>query len=156
MSALIVGVDPGLTTGLFAITYTDDRCIADKAIAVQIHGSEGVIPLIQALLARKPRHEHLLAVEQFVVGARAARSSSAHAGRVTRALIAELHDLGADVFIRAAALVKPWATDQRLHAAGLLDATKGMQHARDASRHALYAAVRQGLAVDPLSKEATR
>jgi hypothetical protein len=57
------------------------------------------------------------------------------------------------VFLRAAALVKPWATDRRLTAAGLLDPTAGMGHARDAARHALYAAVHLQLTTDPLSKK---
>jgi hypothetical protein len=69
-------------------------------------------------------------------------------------LIAEIGELEEPVFTRAAALVKPWATDKRLHAAGLLDATKGMQHARDASRQALYAAVHMGVTPDPLSRKA--
>jgi hypothetical protein len=155
-SLYVVGVDPGLTTGVFAVEWFDGEHagLRSDPIAVQVHGSEGVITIVSALLARRPLAEHVLAVEQFVVGARASRSSSAHAGRVTRALISELGELGADVFTRSAAMVKPWATDQRLHAAGLLLATKGMGHARDASRHALYAAVHMGAAQDPLSKKA--
>lgn len=158
MSTLIVGVDPGLTTGIAALRYGPDQRRCADPIAVQIHGSEGVVPLVQALIARATVGEHVLAVEQFVIGGRAARSSSAHAGRVTRALIAELSELAdsysANLFTRAAALVKPWATDHRLEVAGLLDPTKGMQHARDAARHALYAAVHMGIAADPLSKKA--
>jgi hypothetical protein len=50
--------------------------------------------------------------------------------------------------------VKPWATDERLEAAGLLDLTKGMRHARDAARHALFTAVKDGGVPDPLSKHA--
>lgn len=151
---LVIGVDPGLTTGVCALTYAADGKRNGEPIALQIHGSEGVLPVVAALLARKPLLDHVLAVEQFVVGGRAARSSSAHAGRVTRALIAELAELGADVFTRAAVVVKPWATDRRLEAAGLLDPTKGMQHARDAARHALYAAVRMNVTPDPLSRKA--
>jgi hypothetical protein len=154
---LVVGVDPGLTTGVFAVEFFDGGDRRDRRsdpIAVQIHGSEGVLSVVSTLLARSPLSDKVLAVEQFVVGARAARSSSAHAGRVTRALISELGELEEPVFTRTAALVKPWATDKRLHAAGLLDATKGMQHSRDASRHALYAAVHMGVTVDPLSKKA--
>lgn len=153
-AAFVIGVDPGLTTGVFAIGYGADLLVRGEPIALQVHGSEGVIPIIQALLARRPLAEPLLAVEQFVVGGRAARSSSAHAGRVTRALIAELHDIGQQVFIRNASLVKTWATDKRLAAAGLIDTTKGMSHARDASRHALYAAVHCGVTGDPLSPKA--
>lgn len=155
---LIIGVDPGLTTGVCALRFGPDMRRVGDPIAVQINGSEGVLPLVQSLIARSALGDPVLAVEQFVIGNRAARSSSAHAGRITRALISELAELaeahGATLFTRAAALVKPWATDQRLAAAGLLDATKGMGHARDATRHALYAAVNMGLAADPFSKKA--
>jgi hypothetical protein len=156
MGALVIGVDPGLTTGVFAVESTTRIGGGRRGdpIAMQIHGSEGVIPTMQTILARKPEHEQVLAVEQFVVSNRAARSSTPEAGRVTRALIAELGDLGVHVFLRNASLVKTWATDKRLEAAGLLDATKGMGHARDASRHALYAAVHCGITTDPLSPKA--
>lgn len=154
MSALIIGVDPGLTTGVFAVEFDEDGRQQGSRIAMQVHGSEGVVPTIQTLLARRPLAEPLLAVEQFVVGARAARASSAHAGRITRALVAELHEVGPPVFLRNASLVKTWATDKRLAAAGFLDSTKGMGHARDASRHALYAAVHCGYTTDPLSTKA--
>jgi hypothetical protein len=153
VSAVIIGVDPGLTTGVFAIEYGDDGKRTYGPIAVQVHGSEGVVPIVNLLLARRAA-EPLLAVEQFVVGGRASRSSSAHAGRITRALIAELGELGAPVFTRNASLVKTWATDKRLEAAGLLPCTKGMNHARDAGRHALYAAVHCGYTHDPLSRTA--
>lgn len=160
MSTLIVGVDPGLTTGLFALglsASTSWQLRTADPIAAQIHGSEGVIPFVETLLARNYT-ERLVAIEQFVLGTRATRSSSAHAGRVTRALITEVsrlaNDLGVDVFTRSAAMVKPWATDKRLEAAGLLDHCTGMGHARDAARHALYAAVHCGLMGDPLSTRA--
>jgi hypothetical protein len=83
---------------------------------------------------------------------------------VTRDLIGTLQEVweehdstaegrrGARWFQRPAAHVKPWATDERLEAAGLLEATKGMRHARDAARHALFAACKDGGIPDPLSK----
>jgi hypothetical protein len=154
VTALVIGVDPGQTTGIFIVTFDASRKVSSKPIAVQVHGSEGVVPFVQSALTRRPTCEPLLAVEQFVVGNRASRSSSAAAGRITRALIQELYELGNDVFLRSAALVKPWATDRRLEAARLLDSTVGMGHARDASRHALYAAVHQGIALDPMSPKA--
>jgi hypothetical protein len=52
---------------------------------------------------------------------------------------------------RTAALVKPWATDKRLVAAGLLDITRGLPHARDGARHALFSAHHDSGAPDPLS-----
>jgi hypothetical protein len=153
VSALVMGVDPGLTTGVFAVEFDEDG----RQAGPHRHAD----PRLRGRACRPSRrcwpasrtHEHLLAVEQFVVGNRAAKSSSAHAGRVTRALIAELHDLGVPAFLRNASLVKTWATDRRLEAGGLLASTKGMGHARDASRHALYAAVHCGYTTDPLSRQ---
>ena len=54
-----------------------------------------------------------------------------------------------------AATVKPWSGyqtgERRLSAAGLLDATAGQGHARDAARYCVYAAVMGGLIPDPRS-----
>lgn len=157
MSTLIIGVDPGLTTGVLAM-LVQGRKVSDP-IAVQIHGHEGVVPFVRALLERAARDERqpLIAVESFVIGNRAARSSSAAAGKVTRDLIGALQELyaaGCEVVTRPAAAVKPWATDRRLEAAGLLEACVGMGHARDAARHALFAAVKAGLLADPLTRAA--
>lgn len=158
--ALVIGVDPGLTTGVFAVPYIEGIPGA-APIAVQVLGSEGVAPIVTALLQRSAM-ENLVAVEAFIVGPRASRSSSANAGKVTRDLIRQLRDLvhmpwfskGTEFVSRPAATVKPWATDKRLEAAGLLEHTTGMHHARDAARHALFAAVHEGLTRDPLSSKA--
>src|SRR5690606_15573006 len=96
----------------------------------------------------------ILAVEKFVVGRRAARSATAKAGEITRNLIGELQALDEAAHLRPATQVKAWATDKRLEAAGLLDKTKGMPHARDAARRELYAAVHGGGWRAPLSKKA--
>jgi hypothetical protein len=60
------------------------------------------------------------------------------------------------VCLRTAAVAKAWATDIRLGRTGLLDETKGMTHARDAARHALYTACKEGNIPDPLSRKAKR
>jgi hypothetical protein len=151
VSALIIGVDPGLTTGVFAVEYDEGGALIGGRFAVQVHGSEGAVPTVQTFLGMRPLAEPLLAVEQFVVSARAAKSRTPQGGREARAIIAELGDLGVHVFTRNASIVKNWATDKRLEAAGFLDPTKRMAHARDAARHALYAAVRCGYTTDPLS-----
>jgi hypothetical protein len=51
---------------------------------------------------------------------------------------------------RCAADVKPWATDKRLEAAGMLGHTSDMKHANDAARHALYTAKHDARMEDPL------
>ena len=77
------------------------------------------------------------AVEKFVTGPRAARLRET-AGKTTADMASVLAALiqrrGRPCAQRPAALVKPWATDERLEAAGLLEVTKGMPHARDACR----------------------
>lgn len=158
MRTLVVGIDPGVTTGIFSVPYLDGIA-GIEPIAVQVHGPEGVLPVVHALIQRS-LFPPLLAVEAFVIGPRSARSGTPEAGRVTRKLIGALTAVGADydvaVISKPAGLVKPWATDHRLDAAGFLDPTKGMQHARDAARHALYVAVHQGVTRDPLSRVAAR
>ena len=155
MTTLVIGVDPGLTTGLCAIECYGDGLHSDP-VAVQVAGSRGVLPIVRALDNGGP--ELILAVEQFVVGPRAARSATPAGGAVARALIDALTEYaGRELLglqLRTAAAVKPWATDKRLHAAGLADACKGMPHARDAARHALFAAVHTGLLRDPLAGKA--
>ena len=151
---MVVGVDPGRTTGVAALII-DNRTITGH-VAVQIHGPEGVEIILEGLLDRAGRDDAdlLLATEQFVVNARAARARHA-GGRNARDLIGALQSFARrnriDSFARPAAMVKPWATDRRLDAVGLLEPTRGMDHARDALRHALYAAVSIGVLADPLS-----
>lgn len=150
---LVVGVDPGATTGICALTYLDavDGLYAGPAIVLETAAGDAVDLIVRILAEhRRRRYETLLAVEQFVVSQRAAHSATAQAGQVTRELIAELTG-HAPMYVRSAATVKPWATDRRLRAAGLYAATKGYNHARDAARHALYTAVKTHAAPDPLS-----
>ncbi len=71
-------------------------------------------------------------------------------------MVTELSALAADrgvkLAVRHSSAVFPWATDKRLRAAGLYEATTGLVHARAASRHALFAAVHDGGLPDPLSR----
>jgi hypothetical protein len=116
------------------------------------------VPLVGMVLAAhdRPGYELVLVVEQFVVSTRAARSGTAEAGRITRAMIAELTDVPGNVTVltQTAGQVKPWATDRKLAAAGLLTPTSKLPHARDAARHALFASVRRGTTRDPMSQAA--
>lgn len=158
---LVIGIDPGMTTGVFAGVLGATEDVTHNLIAVQIHGAEGVQPFVTALLRRdidqgSTSGEPIMAIEKFVVGHRSTRSRHPAAGETTRNLIGALEQitsaLGVRTYVRPAAAVKPWATDRRLEAAGLLEACGGMRHTRDAARHALFAAVHAGLMTDPLSK----
>lgn len=143
----VLGVDPGPTTGLGLLQLPLGAGHEYGQLS-----AGAVLPVVLALLDPCPGPA-LIAVEAFVVGRRAGRSASPDAGRVTRELVAALRALagpGLAVVVRPAAEVKPWATDERLRAAGLHPT--GMPHARDGCRHALYAAVHDCGVPDPLSR----
>lgn len=153
MPTLVVGVDPGPTTGIVAIAYND--ALGDPVPMFLQCDHASAVFFVQALLEHHHGYERWLSLEQFVIGNRSARSSSSGAGRTTRELIGRLVGAAGDtvsVKIHTAAVAKAWATDRRLDAGDLLAPTKGMNHARDAARHALFCAVKQGIATDPMSK----
>jgi hypothetical protein len=148
MKPFVIGVDPGQTTGI---------CVLDGAYRDLVQTTPGlVLPIVRSVLFVAP--DSVLAVEKFVVGPRASRLSTPKAGQTTRELIGALVDLGnrlgVRVVQRSASDVKPWATDVRLKAAGIW--TKGMPHAHDAGRHALFVAVKECGLPDPLSSRTTR
>lgn len=157
----IIGIDPGPTPGLVGL---GTRCRAGEktpflASVDTVQCSHSVLISVLDGLWDSWNSAVRLAVEQFVVGPRASRSRTSSAGVATRELIneierwAKLHSLPEPV-LRRAADVKPWATDTRLHAAGLLLPMRGLQHARDAARHALFSAVKDHGLPDPLSQKA--
>lgn len=153
---LIIGVDPGGTTGMAAL-FISDRGKIINAYYAQLRGDESFVDTVVRSLCFQWTDvcDVHLAVESFVVSARAGRSANAAAGRKARDIITLLKRVGNSYVERPAVVVKRWATNQRLEAAGILGDTTGMQHARDASRHALYAAVRSGYMPDPLSHKQT-
>lgn len=152
----VIGIDPGPVPGLVELVYLNHK-LSDVHV-VQCTANIAV-PVFLTLLAERSATawDTTVQIERFVIGRRSSRSSTASAGEATRALIGalqhEAEGLGATCVLQNAGLVKPWATDERLDAAGVLAATKGMTHARDAGRHALYAACRVANHPDPLSKE---
>lgn len=141
----VIGVDPGPTTGIAVLDIGDYS-----------HALIQTTPDDAAHIIRSYSGGSLLriALERFVVRRRSGRSSAAEAGRITRDLVGALSvleaELGVPVTQRSAAEVKPWASDARLRAAGLWPS--GMPHARDAGRHALFTAVADCGAPDPLSR----
>jgi hypothetical protein len=147
----VIGVDPGSTTGLARIDLDAWRPAALAQVTPEL-----VLDTVEMLLGAQDPAEVLLAVEAFVVGPRAGRSSTPAGGRTARDLIGALQawagDRGMRVVLRSASEVKPWATDRRLIAAGLL--VKGMPHAADAGRHSLFAAASDCGLPDPLSRRA--
>lgn len=162
MSAVVVvGVDPGPIPGTVGLLIEDQR-ITDVQLA---QTSAGIVGLtLGGIVMRWKGHPQitdartasvLIGVEKYVVGRRSGRSSSAGAGRVTRDMVGVIErcgeELGAAVVQRPAVAVKAWATDERLRAAGV-EIPAGMRHAKDACRHALFAACHAGHLSDPISK----
>lgn len=160
---IIIGVDPGPTTGIVELVWEGLGCVPGRVCQC---GASAALSILDAWLTPhagtlQPGHFDLrtlswLAVERFVDGRHAGRGNAPSAGRTTRDLVAAIESRFAPlshvcVVLRSASEVKPWASDVRLDRAGLLAPTKGMTHARDAARHALFAAVRNG-ALDPLAR----
>lgn len=153
-----IGIDPGPIPGIVLLRGATShvvQCSASLAPAV-----------LHALLEYDVGCPAVVQIEAFVPGRKARAAGQASAA--TRDLIGQLRQiwedfdstsdgrLGGHWFQRSAGEVKPWATDERLEAAGLLEATRGMRHAKDAARHALFCAVRDGGIPDPLSKRSNR
>lgn len=155
MRLVIVGVDPGVTTGLTRLTFTSGAkpeyrlAQTDPDTALELVGYW----LDQAI---DPDTRTMLAVEKFVVSGRSGRSGTAEAGAITRELIGRLTSLavgaGVDMACRPAGAVKPWATDTRIAAAGITIPPK-MRDAADAVRHSLFCARHDCGVPDPLSKK---
>lgn len=162
MTTVVIGVDPGPSTGIVELICDSGQFEIGSVVQCNANAVLSIVDMLAFGSNRSPLRDPsrvLVAVEHFVVGYRAGRSSTAVAGQTTRELIADLQALGrasVRVVLRSASEVKPWGTDHRLMQAGLWDATKGMQHARDGARHALFAAVHDCGVPDPLSRRAIR
>ena len=152
-----IGVDPGPIPGIVELKCLDGRLVETGVLQTTSNLAPSVFTALLAELSAQAWRT-TVQVERFVVGRRAGRSSSAGAGEVTRDLIGALQRearmAGVDLILRTASEVKLWATDERLEAIGLIEATRGMRHARDGGRHALFAAVHDGVLHDPLSRHA--
>ena len=155
----VIGVDPGPTPGIVLLRFND----GPFGVCHVVQCTHLIAPeIFRTLLGIDPVTPTIVGVERFVMRGKYAGTQ---AGGVTRDLVGaidqvcreRMQEMGGDsvrLHQRNASQVKAWATDARLDAAGLLDATKGMTHARDAARHALFAAVHDGSIPDPLSKKA--
>lgn len=160
MIYVVLGVDPGPTPGIVCLVTGYLTGFAQRQIvsADVVQCSAGALERVLDGLADIPGSTAALAYEAFVVGRRAARSSTPAAGKATRDMVRDLaawaqrNDIPSHTY--RATDVKPWATDARLEAAGLLEMTKGMRHARDGARHALFTAVKHYGLPDPLSGRA--
>jgi hypothetical protein len=155
----VVGIDPGPVPGIVELLFAGGALLEVEVVQC----SAALSPCLLAAVLQRIPVRTVVQIERFVTGRRASRSSTAAAGATTRDLVGHLSQVVVDhgrastgaaieYAQRSAAQVKPWATDERLAAAGLLEACKGMRHARDAARHAAFAAVHDGGVTDPLSR----
>lgn len=146
---VVIGVDPGLTTGIAALATED------LAVSLVQATPGAVLVIVQALIdrARNQGAGVALAVERFVSGPRSAKLATAFGAATAKTVIGELQMMsaqqGVPIYMRSAGEVKPWATDLRM---AKLIKHRGMPHAHDALRHALYCAVRDYGLTDPLSR----
>lgn len=150
----VLGIDTGGTTGLGVLDAFDGVVPSDwyHVEPSQLTGPN-VMPVLSSLF--NFWRFDLVAIERFVVSKRAGRSATPGGGEAARDIIGAVKALcreqGVPLVTYSASQVKRWATDKRLEAAGLLAPTVGMGHARDATRHALHAAVKHLRLPDPLS-----
>jgi hypothetical protein len=162
MTSIYIGVDPGTVPGIVVLQIEDGYGVSLAAHALQCTAgiAAAVVDhlLTDAVESADGPAGVVLAAEKFVVGKASMRSAGA--GAVTRDLVGQLQRVatlhGVRYVERTASQVKPWATDDRLAHARLLEPTKAMRHSRDAARHALFAAVHDGALTDPLSRKAPR
>lgn len=139
----VIGVDPGPTPGIALLEGAGGELAHAEVLQCTPRLLEPVLTLLS-------QDATCVAVERFVARGRASKDQALTRDQVSIVVSA----YGA--VQRNASQVKAWATDTRLEAAGLLEACTGMRHARDAARHALFAAVHDGAIPDPLSKEWNR
>ena len=146
-----MGVDPGPSTGIVLLFVHDDGLWEWMVFQINADAS---FWLIQELYARFcPR---VISVEQFVptnkpgtTGKDAAttRRIAEHAYQLAPTIKRQPAAVGR---YRRAADVKPWASDHRLTKTKFPMGAK-FKDARDAARHAMYAAVSDGKERDPLA-----
>lgn len=159
---VIIGVDPGETTGIFVMVVTgaqlgihtpeSSKILSTSAIQYRGVGG-GVNAIIEAFAPLE--NDAAIAYEKFIVGPRSAKSRNSQGGQAARDVIGQIAMVrGAQLFSHTASAAKKWATNQRLAEAGILGATHEMRHARDAARHALFCAVANRWLHDPLSQKA--
>lgn len=160
---LVIGIDPGPTPGMAALWFREGHYhAADAGLTFAQCDVVTCLDIIECWVntSELDTKEVLVATEKFVVSGRTGRSATAQAGTITRAVLTSVEDeicrQGIKLVTRSANNVMSWADNERLHAADLYRPTTGSVHARDAARHALYAAVHDGLYLDPLKRRKER
>jgi hypothetical protein len=152
---IVIGIDPGPRPGIVGLRYSPAKVRTAAPIIIQCTLNIA-IPLIRTIIPSDVRRI-ILSFEPFVMGNRAGRVSSPAASSATARFCGGLQAMphgDTRIIIRhhQASHVKPWGCEERLEKSGLLLLVKGMVHARDAAKQALYCATHDAGVPDPLSK----
>jgi hypothetical protein len=153
VSTLVYGVDPGVTTGVANVLLYRGRVLFSSVYQAAGENLDIGEFLFQDY-DRLPRDcTALVSMERFVDGKGAGPDAD-----VTRRVIEDVtrwsKDRDVELVDRPAHAIKRWAgADERIEKIGATRYIKGMPHARDALKHALFLGVQRGLLIDPLSKE---
>ena len=157
----VIGCDPGPTTGLSFLDYADEKLVGWTVLQVDGNSAPGVLTAILAQGYAGPSAapgfhpgrigKRYAQVEPFITGQGAGtRGPKADYTRQEAFKLLELLQMwGYAVQLRKAADVKPWASDKRLKAAGILRPPEN-RHGNDASRHAIFCAAHDARMPDPL------
>lgn len=155
--AHFIGIDPGPVPGIVMLTPRGRRLGLDVVQCSSAMAQTVLYALLTDARMCQGTAPALVQIERFVARGRMTKDQRHTADMVAR-LQREASDHAAvTVVLRSAANVKPWASDARLQSCitdgdqTLWTATAGMRHARDAARHALFVACRDGGVPDPLS-----
>lgn len=150
---IYIGVDPGPSTGIVVLVF-DDELNDVEWYVYQVSDNAALLLLGDLCRQWSPR---VVSYEEFVPSNRAgnkgkdADTTRRIAGQVETTAMGFSHRIPKTFIVaRKAADVKPWATDKRLEKLKFPMGAK-FKDARDAARHALYAAVRDGKERDPLA-----
>lgn len=149
----VIGVDPGVTTGISFIDYIDKRIAGTMQLQVD-HAS--AVALLELILGRWYNSNVIVQrwaqVEPFKTGQSAgAKGDAAEITRQQAFILGEtLQVHGYHTELRKKGDIDTWGSNKRLEKAGIIRQLDGMRHANDASRHALYCAVHDAHMPDPL------
>jgi hypothetical protein len=154
----VLGIDPGPSTGIAWLNLGSWPSDGAWARAMQCDAATAPWLLTQILddLEAQGLTGHARGgIEGFAPGRGAgAAKHGSFVNRQVEELAGICAGYGVPLTARYPVVVKTWATDRRLAAAGLLGITAKAPDARDSCRHALYTACQECSWPDPLSRKA--
>lgn len=147
-----MGIDPGPSTGIAVLIVNPDNW---QWMTFQCNGGSAFWLVQELYTCYCPR---AVGIEQFIPMNKG--GTSGKDAELTRRVADHAYELALTIrrpeggwtgrYLRKAADVKTWASDKRLDKTGFPLGKKFLD-ARDAGRHAMFAAVRDGRERDPLA-----